>query len=292
MNKKDFLNLYGLLSLETINECHCKKKAAEKLNVSQDTLNKYIDTLESYIGTQLITSSTKGCLLTPKGSELLSCVDKINLVLGDMGNQRATLDDGYSEVRLYLPLTAGIFIFPYHLEDFFSHYPTLKLIICSSLELLSPDSLGVDVGISYAKPELNSKMSEISTCSVPFGLFAAKDYITRHGMPFDVADMLANHRLINQVRTPLLMPQWQQYLSEAKHLVLETNSVFDLAEAVKSGVGIGILPLHNTDTSLVHLKHIPFDDELVFYLLANPKTKDIPRVRCVINLCRQIMTSF
>ena len=67
INRKDLQNIESLFMLSTLGECRSKRKAAEAIGASVDTLNKYIGNLEAEFGLQLVISSEHGCTLTPKG---------------------------------------------------------------------------------------------------------------------------------------------------------------------------------------------------------------------------------
>ena len=46
VNKKDISIIESLLFLQAIDQCAGKRKASETLNISIDTINKYIESLE------------------------------------------------------------------------------------------------------------------------------------------------------------------------------------------------------------------------------------------------------
>ena len=57
INRKDLQNIESLFMLSTLGECRSKRKAAEAIGASVDTLNKYIGNLEAEFGLQLVISS-------------------------------------------------------------------------------------------------------------------------------------------------------------------------------------------------------------------------------------------
>ncbi len=289
VNKRDIQNLNGLLFLSVLHEYRSKKRTAEIIGSSVDTLNKYLYNLEDYFGEQLVTSSEKGCQLTAKGVELLSEIDLLREKFTSICERHIQKNTFSGEVHVCIPLTASTNLFPCRWDDFFDKYSDIKIILFSSLEMLSPDVLGVDVGITYFQPKATSNVVEICSKFVECGFFASKEYVKRHGVPKDLNDMLANHRLVNKINSQFHVQMWRKYLEQARCVCIESNSTLDLMEAIKSGAGIGIMPLRFKKEGLVLMENIKCESHLSFYLVANPKTKDIPRVRAVIDFLRPIV---
>lgn len=72
ITKKDIAKLEGLLMLVAVSENNSKKKVAEALNLSVDTLNKYISDLEKELGTKLVTSNGRGSVLTYEAQNIIN----------------------------------------------------------------------------------------------------------------------------------------------------------------------------------------------------------------------------
>ena len=62
-----------------------------------------------------------------------------------------------------------------------------------------------------------------------------------------------------------------------------------LINALENHTGVGIMPLSFAQHGLVCLDNLPCERPINYYLYANRHTKDIPRVRTVINFYKDIM---
>ena len=62
-----------------------------------------------------------------------------------------------------------------------------------------------------------------------------------------------------------------------------------MINALENSTGIGILPLGFATQGMVHLDNIPCDYPICYHLYANRNTKDIPRVRTIVNFYKNIM---
>ena len=69
-----------------------------------------------------------------------------------------------------------------------------------------------------------------------------------------------------------------------------TNSSFIINDMVSSGVGISILPISfaREDNNLVCLDNIKCDVYKTIYLLGQKTTKDIPKIRVVIDYYKEL----
>lgn len=287
INKKDIQNLNGLLSLSMINDCQSKRKAAEALNTSIDTLNKYVSNLEAEIGFQLVNNTARGCQLTPKGFELLSGAVQIKDVLYEMYNKRSLRGGLKGEVRIGIPPAAASNLTTDGIDAFFDKYPDLKLILSSCIEPMCFEAMGTDVGLTCFEPKANSNMRIIAKKPLEYGFFASRGFIEKYGRPKNVDDMLENFRIVYKSNSSGYVQMQDNYLMRAKHLCIETNSHFDLAELVKSGAGIGIMPLCFRNPRLVYLDNLHCEAHAELYLLVNDKNRDLPRVRAVVDFLKE-----
>ena len=71
ISKQDIAKLEGLLMLVALAENNSKKKVAESLSLSVDTLNKYLADLEKELGIKLVTSNGRGSVLTHEAQHII-----------------------------------------------------------------------------------------------------------------------------------------------------------------------------------------------------------------------------
>lgn len=289
INKRDLLNINGLLSLGLIEQCKSKRKASEYLNTSLETLNKYIANLEDEFGVELVKNTARGCILTPRGYELLPRANQITNILESIYYTRALKMSCKGEVRVCLPLMLSTNFCMDGFLEFFQKYPDLRIMLYSCLAEPNLETMGIDIGFTYFKLKENSSMVELEKHKIQMGFYASSAFIKKFGVPKDIDDMLENYRIVQKFDGLYYISGWKKYVERAKHVVFETDSTFDLINAISKGAGIGLLPLNSKNTDgLVHLEHIPFDNAVKIRMLVNPKTKDLPRVRATIGYLKKI----
>ena len=119
---------------------------------------------------------------------------------------------------------------------------------------------------------------------------SADQYLSRNGYPKDEADLLENHRLVGRTITSDYVPWWSDFTKKAKKYCYQSNSVASLLEVIKNGLGIGIMPKRFKDEGFVYLDNINCEFDANIYLVAHKSTKDIPKIRCVINFYKEIIS--
>lgn len=288
INKRDLLNINGLLSLGLIEQCKSKRKASEYLNTSLETFNKYIGNLENEFGVDLVKNTARGCILTPRGYELLQGANQITNILENIYYTRALKMSCRGEVRICLPLMLSTNFCMDELMDFFRKYPDLRIMLYSCLKEPNLETMGIDIGFTYFKLKENSSMVELERHKIQMGFYASSDFIRECGRPKDINDLLENYRIVQKLDGLHYISGWKKYIEKAKHVSFETDSTFDLIQAISNGAGIGLLPLnYKNKEGLVRLDHIPFENPIKIRMLVNPKTKDLPRVRTVIGYLKR-----
>ena len=107
ITKKDIAKLEGLLMLVAVSENNSKKKVAEALNLSVDTLNKYISDLEKELGTKLVTSNGRGSVLTYEAQNIINLGFDIKKVVRSVDTLASHKDALSGTVRVGIPLAVS-----------------------------------------------------------------------------------------------------------------------------------------------------------------------------------------
>jgi DNA-binding transcriptional LysR family regulator len=163
--------------------------AARALGLSQPTVSRHIESLERTLGRELFTRNSSG--LEP--SELaLSLADYAGQMSEGMFGIRRLLDDKEKApsgtVTLSLPHGIGGIPLARSFDGFHDVYPDISI----DLKFGPPqNNLGrreadIDVRLDRpSEPELISK----GMGPVHFGIYATEDYLRRHGIPSEPADL-------------------------------------------------------------------------------------------------------
>lgn len=286
------MNLESLLLLLSVTQHSNKRKASEALNTSVDTINKYIDSLEQDLCQKLLYSDSRGTNLTENGKKIIESAAKIKEILNDVYSATSCNSDAQKEYigEVKIAMTVGVdsSLKASAVGDFFDRYPDIKITATTTHDSPKLDDMAYDIGITYDEPS-SQDVVILYRHLVKCAFFASPDYLDKHGYPHDMNDMLEKHRLVSKSTNCNYIKGWKENLRKAKHLNFVSNSSFSINEAIMNGIGIGVMPLAAKKTGVVCLDNIPCDCPLTFYIFAHKTVKDIPRVRAVINLCRNLL---
>lgn len=290
--KKDMMNVESLFILSTIAKSSGKRQASKEYSISVDTINKYIENLETELGYKVLASNGRGSVITTRAFGLLEKVAKIENILNDIYSSTDDKKDVTGVVHIGMPLMVSSNLLPKDLASFFDRYPEIRLISMSVLDNASTESRisNVDIAIVTDIPS-NSDLVVLFSKKIECGFFASPEYLSRYGYPLDLDDMIKNHRLVYKVDSSHSIPMWNNVIKKARYMCYGSNSTFALSEVIRYGGGIGIMPLRFKDEGLVCLDNIKCDTNVNFHLVAHKNTKDIPRIRTVINYYKDLLSA-
>ena len=287
INKKDMSALESILFLRAIEQYAGKRKASEVLGISIDTINKYIEYLEDYFGVKLISTSGRGSNLTDTGRRVVDKSAKIKEALDEIYNIRLTNQEIKGEVNVFMALGYASYMVPQDLSTLFDTFPELIVKSVTAMDVSSLDVNSTDIMITYEEIN-NHDVVLLTERKVHCGFFASSQYLAQKGYPVDLEDLVQNHRLITKPDSLLKKVIGNEKLKKA-HICFVSNNTLALINALENNTGIGIMPLSFALHGLVCLDNIICDCPITYRLYANRHTKDIPRVRTLINFYKNIM---
>ena len=138
-----------------------------------------------------------------------------------------------------------------------------------------------DVALRAAKSDNNALFGR-KIADVPWAIYASNEYVARHGTIKDTAG-IGNHALVlfDVELKKHFTNQWLQAVAPRARIAARCNSVTALISAVKSGAGLGALPviIGDNDAGLVRVLGPLAELTTHFYLLIHEDMKKTPRVR-------------
>ena len=281
ITKRSLQNLNALMMLLAVDKYRSKRKVAENINTSIDTINKYLRNLEQNLGVQLVVNSTNGCKLTVCAKNMVEKLQSVTDILEQIYTQRPDNNKCRGEVSICIPLIGGIDFFSDKLSSFFEEYPDVKITSLTSVESPKYEETGADLAIVLDFDEKSKHYSLISSKTIEVGLAASKKYLQKYGEPHDMDDLLENHRIACQMSKIGISREWKEVLSKARHYSLASNSIYTVSEAVKKGLVVGVMPRKAINDNLVWFDYLNFNCKLNLCLIANNNTKNLPRVKAV-----------
>ena len=221
--------------------------AGETLNLSQSAVSRQISALEENLQVPLFHRHARGLILTEQGESLNRTVRE---VFAKLAMTEALLTESKEKPagRIKVTTTVGFgssWLAP-RLQGFLEMYPdvTMSLLLDDAdLDLAMREA---DVAIRMHAPK-QPDLVQRHLMQIHWVVVAHPDYLARAGTPGRPED-LDDHKLIlfGDYRPPVADINW---LAEAgrragspRRALLEVNSMHAMAMAIRSGVGIGVLP--------------------------------------------------
>ncbi len=221
--------------------------AGETLNLSQSAVSRQISALEENLQVPLFHRHARGLILTEQGESLNRTVRE---VFAKLAMTEALLTESKEKPagRIKVTTTVGFgssWLAP-RLQKFLEMYPdvTMSLLLDDTdLDLAMREA---DVAIRMHAPK-QPDLVQRHLMQIHWVVVAHPDYLARAGTPARPED-LDDHKLIlfGDYRPPVADINW---LAEAgrragspRRALLEVNSMHAMAMAIRSGLGIGVLP--------------------------------------------------
>ncbi|MDP0927798.1 LysR family transcriptional regulator [Paracoccus onubensis] len=258
--------------------------AARRLGLSHPTVRARIETLERRLGAVLFTRSVNG--LTPtETAQTLRDPARAMAMASELFVRAASAPAGQiaGTVRISVPDFMGIEVIPAMLARLHREYPAIRIEL--SLSNIQADLLAqeVDLAVRTIAPTLGALVAR-KVASIPLGLFASREYVTRRGLPADIAE-LAAHDFIgpDRSRSDLALIDSSGMGAIRERMVLRTDSHPAQLAALRAGLGIAAVqvPTATADPNLVRL--LP-DFEIIrldTWIVTHENLSRVPRVRAV-----------
>ena len=216
--------------------------AARALALDHATVARRMSGLEAALGAQLFSRSTAGVTLTLAGEKFLSAAEGMETAWLDAQASIAQVDRVVSgTVRIGAPEGFGALFLAPRLGRLVERHPDLTVQLVPLQRTLSLSKREADLAIVIDPPK-DGRLTVRKLTDYGLGLYAARDYFARHRAPA-TPEELKRHLLVTSVQD-LHYSEALTYYAPAfdpDQRRFECASVMAQVEAVKAGVGIGIL---------------------------------------------------
>lgn len=288
ISKKDVSKLESLIYLLAVSQNKSKRKVSEELGTSVDTLNKYISDLEQELGIKLLASNGRGSVTTPDAKKIIKLAKELKQIIKTLDSYAQKKVDIAGTVRFGMTEGINACMFPENVIDFYDQYPDLNLDVAVYDSTPNLNIFEADVAATFQIPQGNDLVI-LSSKEIKCSLYASSKYISRFGMPENLDDLLENHRMCVKSGHPIYIPGWKDIIRKAKKICLTTNTTFSLIAQIDNGGGIGLIPDISARKNFVRIHTAGFEPVVNFHLVAHKDTKDIPKVRVLIEYLQEIL---
>lgn len=261
--------------------------AGRALRTSQTTVARRVAALERALGFPLFEKRQAGYTLTPAGEELIERASKVEGSARAFseaaaahgrdlhGTVRITSEDIYMN-GLLSPL----------LRDLHELHPEIMIELDAGQEMRDLGEGEADVALRSSSTHQPPGLVGRQLGKDDWTLYCSRSYAERHGTPASVDD-LKSHAIVGGGGGNL----WRHYQSWLQQLGLEDRVAMHhanstgLLSAVRSGLGIAVLPCVVADADHDLIRCIPprADHGRVLWLLTHERVRHEPRVRTVID---------
>lgn len=258
--------------------------AARRLGLSHPTVRSRIEALELGVGTVLFTRSVNG-LVPTETAEALRAPARTMAMASDLFVRQASAPSGEiaGTVRISMADIMGTEVVPAMLRDLRIEHPAIRIEL--SLSNAPADLLGqeVDIAVRTMTPRQEALVAR-KVAAIEIGLFAARDYVERRGMPGSLDD-LVNHDVIGPDRNRhdlALAERFGPALAPGRFVVRTDSHPAQLA-AARAGLGIAVaqVPIGEGDPLLVRVLPAFVLHVLDTWIVTHENLARVPRVHAV-----------
>ena len=258
--------------------------AAKRLAIDASTLSRRLHKLETNLSTKLFERTVDGHVLTLDGSKLLQHARRMELdaeqAFVDIKKKKKL---NYGRVRIGVTEAFGSFFIAPHLIPLKKAFPNIQIELVHFSRDVKISRNEADIAIAVEKPKSTSTIIT-KLCDYQLQLYGHASYLKGIEDIINV-DQLAKYQWVSYVDN-LLFTEQLSYLKELNADIkpsFQSTSITSQYSAIKSGLGIGILPcfLAEQDASLVKLCDNEIKLVRSFYLVAHPESKRLSQVETV-----------
>ncbi len=219
--------------------------AADVLGVHHATVIRHIDALESHLGVKLFQRHARGYTPTEAGEDLFRVAqttdDQFSQLVGRIKGRGADVSGELVVTSLSSVASKMVPI----LADFQQAHPEVRVRYLTGSRLFRLEYGEAHVAVRAGPaPQQPDNVVQVFAPLV-FGLFAAKAYVDRHGMPASVDDF-AGHRFVAHDDLTHRAPtfQWLHSVVPKEAVTFRATNEHALERAVVQGAGIGFVALN------------------------------------------------
>ena len=279
--KTKLIFLKELLALKEVVDKGSIQVAACENGIKNSNLSQLIKSLEDRFHTKLINRNFDGSLPTNSAQLIYNDICAIEELLNKISENFVDIDalsgsmSVWTEEGLF-----GSFIMK-DLSEFYSKYPKVRLELLMRRE---PDVSTMDVLIIKPKLHPNIHGTVLFKFKTHLKFYTSKKYLSLHGVPQNINDLLENHDLC-MVKRYMNLPEYQSIIKRAKHLNTTSDSLALIYRLVNDGDGITVFPswFEESSKNLVCLNNLDFEYEMETQCICRTEIAESQKVRAFVN---------
>lgn len=219
--------------------------AGDVLHLSQSAVSRQVRALEESLGATLFHRHARGLILTEQGELLFDATKVMNKRLEAASARiRDSEEEVFGELKVTTTTGFGSLWLAPRLGRLYAKYPEMKIDLMLEERVLDLPMREADVAIRLKEPS-QADLIRKKLMSVRMQLYASRAYLDSRP-PIERIEDISQHRLICQ------NPAAHQVAAGARLVhdllryeqpsLLTVNNYFGVLQAVRSDLGIGVLP--------------------------------------------------
>ena len=271
--------------------------AAKRLAMDASTVSRRLHKLEQQLESQLFERTIDGHVLTDDGKKLLNSARQMeqnasNALEQIKNNNQANC----GKVRIGVTEAFGNFFVAAHLLALQQDFPDIQIDLLHFSRFVKISRNEADIAIAVERPKSTS-MIVSKLCDYKLQLYAHPNYLQQVTEGEIKLEDLGQHKWVSYVDN-LLFTDELSYLKElASHLNepliprFNSTSIISQYSAIKSGLGIGVLPcfVGDLDNELIKLHPQEIDIVRSFWLVTHPESKRLSHVATVWDYLKKLV---
>ncbi|MFB1014756.1 MAG: DNA-binding transcriptional LysR family regulator [Alteromonadaceae bacterium] len=271
--------------------------AAKRLAMDASTVSRRLHKLEQQLESQLFERTIDGHVLTDDGKKLLNSARQMeqnasNALEQIKNNNQANC----GKVRIGVTEAFGNFFVAAHLLALQQDFPDIQIDLLHFSRFVKISRNEADIAIAVERPKSTS-MIVSKLCDYKLQLYAHPNYLHQVTEGEIKLEDLGQHKWVSYVDN-LLFTDELSYLKElASHLNepliprFNSTSIISQYSAIKSGLGIGVLPcfVGDLDNELIKLHPQEIDIVRSFWLVTHPESKRLSHVATVWDYLKKLV---
>lgn len=227
--------------------------AGEGLRMSQSAVSRQVSALEKDLKVALFHRHARGLVLTEQGDLLFRTASEI---LAKLATAETLLTDATTkptgDLRITAPTGLGTVWITQRMREFLELYPDIRVELILSDDQLDISMREADVAIWTSEPQ-QADLIRRPLFNMQIHAYASTQYVKKNGAPQSL-DHLDQHRIVSYSGVPAPHLSAIRWLEIAGREGLEprtpsfvANSVIAMKYAIRSGVGVGLVPDYLTE---------------------------------------------
>ena len=271
--------------------------AAKRLAMDASTVSRRLHKLEQQLKSQLFERTIDGHVLTNDGKKLLDSARQMeqnaSQALEKITNNN---QENCGKVRIGVTEAFGNFFIASHLLTLQQDFPNIQIDLLHFSRFVKISRNEADIAIAVERPKSTS-MIVSKLCDYKLQLYAHPCYLNQITEREIQLKNLGQHKWVSYVDSLLFTEELSYSKELAAHLntplvpSFSSTSIISQYNAIKSGLGIGILPcfIGDLDNELIKLHAPQIDIVRSFWLVTHPESKRLSHVATVWDYLKQLV---